>query len=166
MLLTWMLNDLTVAKPDADDQTILLLLDEFPLLRAPIIEQKLATARKYRIVSVLLAQTLSQIRAVYGPNESISGVCDVQVLFPTLDEQTRRHASSVCGQSTVWTENVSRDSAGRRARSVHETARPLLYPHELAELKNRVVIYKKGEPVILGRSLSPSWLRRLMHRQR
>ncbi len=56
MVLTWLLGDLTAAIPNGNERQVLLLLDEFPLLRAPVIEQKLATMRKYRIVAMLLAQ--------------------------------------------------------------------------------------------------------------
>jgi len=51
MVLTWLLGDLTAVIPPTDARPILLVLDEFPLLRAPVIEQKLATMRKYRIVA-------------------------------------------------------------------------------------------------------------------
>jgi len=81
MVLTRLIHDLISRLPREGEQRILLMIDEFPLLKAPIIEQELATMRKHWIHAVLLAQTLSQIRKYYGPNESISGLCDVRVFF-------------------------------------------------------------------------------------
>jgi type IV secretion system protein VirD4 len=155
MVLTRLLEDLTGDIPRPEMQTILLMLDEFPLLKARIIERKLATMRKYRIRSVLLSQTLNQIRSYYGPNESISGLCDVRVFFPTTDLATQQAASALCGHATRWTESVSHDRAGRPSRSVHEAARPLLMPSELADLKakNGIIVYKKGEAPIHARPI-------------
>ncbi len=37
---------------------------------------------------MLLAQTLSQTRKVYGQYESVTGTCDVTVFFATRDQLT------------------------------------------------------------------------------
>jgi GNAT superfamily N-acetyltransferase len=117
MLLTRLLDDLTEAVPSEREQPILLLVDEFPLLRAPVIQRKLATMRKYRIRVTLLAQTLSQIRNYYGQNESISGLCDVRVFFPSVDGAT---------QTWLLAPAVKRRDGGERQRAMR-----------LAELHNR-----------------------------
>jgi type IV secretion system protein VirD4 len=153
MLLTRLLDDLTVAIPSEREQPILLLVDEFPLLRAPVIQRKLATMRKYKIHVALLAQTLSQIRSYYGQNESISGLCDVRVFFPSVDNATQDLASRTCGQTTRWGRATSSDAIGRASQSSHETGRPLLFPHELADLKatGEIIVAVKGEPPIRAR---------------
>jgi type IV secretory pathway TraG/TraD family ATPase VirD4 len=137
----------------ANNEHILLLLDEFPLLRTSVVARKMATFRKYLIHPVLLAQSLAQVRGIYGPNEAISGLCDVRVFFPSVDEATQDLASRTCGQSTRWAESLNRDGSNKQTRSVHEVGRPLLYPHELADLKakNEIIVYKKGERPILAR---------------
>jgi len=152
MLLVRFLDDLTEALP-AENDHILLLLDEFPLLRTSVVARKLATLRKYLIHPVLLAQSLAQVRGIYGPNEAISGLCDVRVFFPSVDEATQDLASRTCGQSTRWAESLNRDGSTKQTRTVHEVGRPLLYPHELADLKakNEIIVYKKGERPILAR---------------
>jgi type IV secretory pathway TraG/TraD family ATPase VirD4 len=118
------------------------------LLKAPI-EQKLATARKYRLLMVLLAQALTQIRDYYGQNESVTGMCDVRVFFPTLDAATQELASQTCGATTHWSEMVNNDRGSAATRSLQEVGRPLLLPSELAMLGDRIVIVKKGEPPVL-----------------
>ena len=102
MILTRLFDDLTLRLPTAAEQSVLLLLDEFPLLRAPVIAQKLGTFRKYRVHPVLLAQTLTQIVDYYGVNEVITGLCDVRVYYPSLDERTQESASKACGETTQW----------------------------------------------------------------
>lgn len=146
LLLSRFLDDLTESRPEPNEH-ILLLLDEFPLLRASIVARKLATFRKYLIHPVLLAQSLAQICASYGQQETISGLCDVRVFFPSVDPATQDLASRTCGQATRWAESVSRDGSSKQNRSIHEVGRPLLYPSELAQLKatNEIIVYKKGE---------------------
>jgi len=151
MVLTWLLGNLTAAIPPADARPILLLLDEFPLLRAPVIEQKLATMRKYRIVAMLLAQTLSQIRKIYGQYESVTGTCDVTVFFATRDRLTQDYGAALLGQTTRFAESLNRDATAKTTRSVNEIGRPLLYPAEFAELAPDIIIAKKGEPPIRTR---------------
>jgi type IV secretory pathway TraG/TraD family ATPase VirD4 len=152
MLLVRFLDDLTEGLP-AENDHILLLLDEFPLLRTSVVARKLATLRKYLIHPVLLAQSLAQVRGIYGHNEAISGLCDVRVFFPSVDEATQDLASRTCGQSTRWAESLNREGSAKQTRTVHEVGRPLLYPHELADLKakNEIIVYKKGERPILAR---------------
>jgi len=149
MVLTRLFDDLTVAVPKPDEQSVMLLLDEFPLLRAPVIKQKLATFRKYRVHPVLLAQTITQIVEYYGVNEPISGLCDVRAYFPVLDEQTQQHASQTCGVMTQWAENTSTGQE-RTNRSYHEVGRPLLLPSELAGLGKGVIVAVKGHPPVRG----------------
>ena len=157
MLLTRLLDDLTDSLPTSGDQPILLLIDEFPLLRAPVIQRKLATMRKYRIRAVLLAQTLTQIRGYYGQNESITGLSDVRVFFPSLDGATQDLASKTCGQTTRWGQARSVDGQGRVTRSRHETGRPLLYAHELGDLAatGEIIVAVKGEPAIRAQAVRP-----------
>jgi len=147
MVLTRLLDDLTEHKPTENEHSVLLMLDEFPLLRAPIIQEKLATARKYRLQPVLLAQTLTQIRDYYGRNESVTGLCDVRVFFPSADRSTQEMASETCGMATRWTQTTNHDRKNGPTRSVHETARALLLPDELASMRN-IVVWKKGGPPI------------------
>lgn len=153
MVLTRLLDDLTEHVPTRTEQSVLLMLDEFPLLRAPIVQQKLATARKFRLQPKLLAQTLTQIRDYYGRNESVTGLCDVRVFFPSADRSTQEMASETCGMATRWAQTTNHDRKNGPTRSVHETARALLLPDELASMRN-IVVWKKGESPILAQPVS------------
>jgi type IV secretory pathway TraG/TraD family ATPase VirD4 len=104
--------------------------------------------RKYRIVAMLLAQTLSQIRKIYGHYESVTGTCDVTVFFATRDRLTQDYGAALLGQTTRFAESVNRDATSKTTRSVNEVGRPLLYPEQFAELSPEIIIAKKGEPPI------------------
>jgi len=145
MVLTWLFGKLTAAIPRGDERHVLLLLDEFPLLRVPDIEQKLATMRKYRMVGMLLAQTLSQIRKNYPEYASVTGTCDVTVFFATRDRLTQEYGSQMLGRTTKFAESVNRDGTSKTTRSVHEVGRSLLEPAEFADLGREIIIAKKGE---------------------
>ena len=153
MVLTRLLDDLTEHKPADNEYSVLLMLDEFPLLRAPMIQPKLATLRKYRVRPVLLAQTHTQIRDYYGQNESVTGLCDVRVFFPSADRSTQELASETCGMGTQWAQTTNHDRDNVQTRSVHETARALLLPDELASMRN-IIVWKKGELPILAHPVS------------
>jgi type IV secretory pathway TraG/TraD family ATPase VirD4 len=109
MILTRLLLDLTERIPKAGEQRILLMIDEFPLLRAPIISQMLATMRKYWIHTVLLTQSLAQIRNAYGQHETISGMYDIRVFFPIVGYGDSR--ACICN---LWPNNtMGRDKEPR-----------------------------------------------------
>jgi type IV secretory pathway TraG/TraD family ATPase VirD4 len=152
LVLSRFLDDLTESKPKPNEH-ILLMLDEFPLLRGSIVARKLATFRKYLIHPVLLAQSLAQIRASCGQQEVVSGLCDIRVFFPSVDPATQDLASRTCGQTTRWADSISSEGSSKQSTSIHEVARPLLYPHELADFKSRdtIIVYKKGEPPHMAR---------------
>jgi type IV secretion system protein VirD4 len=152
MVLTRLVDDLTIEKPADNEQPILFLIDEFPLLKAPVIAKKLATGRKFRLSLVLLAQAVTQIRDYYGQNESVTGMCDVRVFFPTFDSATQELASGTCGDATHWSESINVDG-NKRTRSIQEIGRPLLVPSDLAMLGNRIVVAKKGEMPLLAKPI-------------
>lgn len=73
----------------AQRRQLLLMLDEFPQLKhMPTLEQKLSVMAGYKIRAFLITQTLSQIYAEYGQNESITANCNVKTAFQTDDLPT------------------------------------------------------------------------------
>jgi type IV secretion system protein VirD4 len=81
---------------------LLLLLDEFPSLgRLAIMEEALAYIRGYGIQAMLVTQDLTQLRAAYGKDESITGNCGVQVAFTTSNLDTAEHLSKMTGTATL-----------------------------------------------------------------
>ena len=69
-----------------------------------------ATLRKFRVRPVLLAQSATQIKENYGTFESITGSCDVRVIFPSFDELTQELATQSCGEETVWKLHATPDA--------------------------------------------------------
>jgi type IV secretion system protein VirD4 len=119
---------------------LLLLLDEFPSLgRMPILEQSLAFLAGYGIQCFLVCQDLAQLRSRehgYGPDETITSNCHVQVAFAPNRLETAEHLSKLTGQTTVVKEQITTSGAriaalqGHVSRSYHEVSRPLLTADE------------------------------------
>jgi type IV secretion system protein VirD4 len=151
LVLARLLDELMLEKPSvAQRPRILLLIDELPLLKAPFIQPKLGTMRKFGITAALLAQTLSQITRIYGPNQSVDGTCDVKVLYATEDDQTQKLGERLLGTTTQFDRGYDADGSPAASR---EQRRPLMFGHEFAMLRNRVVITKKGERPIKARKI-------------
>lgn|GEM_PF-2332007 len=152
LVLARLTDELMLEKPKRDERPpILMLIDELPLLRAPFMQTKPDTMRKYGIRSLLMAQTLSQITRLYGPNQSLGGTCDVKVFFATEDEQTQKMAERIVGAATQF--DLGYDSDGDAAAS-SEKRRPLMYGQEFGMLRDRVVITKKGEHPIKAQKIT------------
>jgi type IV secretion system protein VirD4 len=121
---------------------LLLMLDEFPALgRLDFFESALAFMAGYGLKSFLIAQSLNQIERAYGPNNAILDNCHVRVSFATNDERTARRVSDALGTATEIRD--ARNYAGHRLSpwlghlmvSRQETARPLLTPGEVMQLR-------------------------------
>jgi len=121
---------------------LLLMLDEFPALgRLDFFESALAFMAGYGLKSFLIAQSLNQIEKAYGPNNSILDNCHVRVSFATNDERTAKRVSDALGTATEM--KAMKNYAGHRLSpwlghmmvSRSETARPLLTPGEIMQLK-------------------------------
>ncbi len=111
MVLTWLLGDLTAAIPPTDARPILLLLDDFPLLRAPVIEQKLATMRKYLSSRCCLRRRCLRSARFTVSTNRLPGTCDVTVFFATRDRLTQDYGAALLGQTTKYAESINRDAA-------------------------------------------------------
>ena len=121
---------------------LLLMLDEFPALgRLDFFETALAFLAGYGVRAFLIAQSLNQIVKAYGENNSILDNCHVRVAFASNDERTARRISDALGTATE--QRSVRNYAGHRLApwlahvmvSRQETARPLLTPGEVMQLK-------------------------------
>jgi type IV secretion system protein VirD4 len=126
---------------------VLFLLDEFPALGPmPPLERAVSLARGYGGTCWLLAQDLSQLRALYPVSWS-SFIANAGVLqaFGTSDLETATYLSAMIGTATARVPGTSRSERtgagallhGRDARtswSEAEHARPLLSPGEVRGL--------------------------------
>jgi type IV secretion system protein VirD4 len=94
----------------------------------------------YGMKVYLIAQDLSQIKAIYGEHEAITGNCEVQIAFAANKLETAKWLSEKTGKRTVHREQRSY-TGSRFARwlphvmaSEAESERPLLTPDEVQRL--------------------------------
>lgn len=130
---------------------LLLMLDEFTSMKKlSILQESLAFVAGYGIKAYLICQDIEQIRnpdAGYGPKETITSNCHIQVAFPPNKVETAEHLSKTLGQTTVEHEQVTVSGAagGSRSRSKQWTGRPLLTPDECRRLPGPV---KRGDEIV------------------
>jgi type IV secretion system protein VirD4 len=139
--------DALIRTPGLPAHRVLFLLDEFPALGPmPPLERAVSLARGYGGTCWLLAQDLSQLRALYPVSWStfVANAGVVQA-FGTSDLETATYLSAMLGTATVRVRSTSRSERtgpgvlvhGRDARttwSQSEHARPLLSPGEVRRL--------------------------------
>lgn len=119
---------------------LLMLLDEFPTLgRLSFFETELAYMAGYGIRALMIAQSLNQIEAAYGANNSILDNSHIRITYGTLDERTAKRVSDMLGTAT---ENKQQTNyAGHRLApwlghvmvSEQENPRALLTPGEVLQ---------------------------------
>lgn len=146
--------------PDGQPR-LLLMLDEFPALgRLDFFETALAFMAGYGIRAFLITQSLNQIEKAYGEHNSILDNCHVRIAFATNDERTARRISDALGTATE--QRAMRNYAGHRLApwlshvmvSRQETARPLLTPGEVMQLRaSDQLVLVSGMPPIRATKL-------------
>src|ERR1700737_4323884 len=103
----------------------------------------------------------------YGPDETITSNCHVQVAFPPNRLKTAEHLSKLTGQTTIIKEQVTRSGRGlgtQVSTTMQEVQRPLLtpdeclrmpgpqkYEHDMITQAEDMVVYCAGFPAIYGR---------------
>jgi type IV secretion system protein VirD4 len=158
-------------KTRAPNNRVLLLLDEFPALgRLPFLQESLAYLAGYGITCFLVTQDLSQLRGIYGRDESITPNCHYRVAFTPNMPETAQVISSLSGSMTVHHEHLSKRvgapfGGAQATRSQQETRRPLLTPDEALRLPaTDQIIFPIGAPPILAKRFKyyedPEFLRR------
>lgn len=121
---------------------LLAMIDEFPSLgKLDILQESLSYVAGYGIKFYLIAQDTSQIKSKekgYGPEESITSNCHIQIAFSPTRLETAEYLSKLSGTTTVVKENISasgtRFRQNRVNKSYTETSRPLLTPDEVGKL--------------------------------
>ena len=137
---------------------LLFLLDEFPSLgKLAFFETQLAYLAGYGIKAFLIVQSLNQLQAVYGQNNSILDNCHVRLTYTALDDRTAKRISDLVGQTTHV--KLQRSfSGGGLFRNVNESeqehARPLLTPDEILRLPfEDAILLVGGNPPYRGRKV-------------
>ena len=131
---------------------ILFLLDEFPLLgRFDFIEKQLGILAGYNIIFLLIAQSVQQIKKLYGDKNPFFDHCKYWVTYQTGDLDTAKFVSEMIGKETVYKENASmsgkKSEVGLGSMSLQgtEIERNLLNPDQVMHLPHdSMIIFGHG----------------------
>ena len=139
---------------------VMMLLDEFAALgKMPIIAEAISYLPGYNVRVVLVIQTPSQLRELYGPHiaETMLKSLAVRIVFAAKDHTDAREISDELGFQTVKAKSVSTPmfdfSSEKSRRSRSQTAslqrRALLLPQEVKDLGNEeaIVFYEGLKPI-------------------
>ena len=135
---------------------VMMLLDEFAALgRIPIIGEAISYLPGYNVRVVMVVQTPSQLREVYGAHiaETMLKSLAARIVFAAKDHNDAREISDELGYTTVRVKTISSplfgfsNGKGQRARSqnVSEQRRALLLPQEVKDLgSDEAIIFYEG----------------------
>jgi type IV secretion system protein VirD4 len=139
---------------------VMMLLDEFAALgRIPIIAEAISYLPGYNVRVVMVVQTPSQLREVYGAHnaETMLKSLAARIVFAAKDHADAREISDELGYTTVRAKSISTplfgfsDRKGQRARSqnVSEQRRALLLPQEVKGLgaEEAIIFYEGLRPI-------------------
>ncbi|MGH8306598.1 MAG: type IV secretory system conjugative DNA transfer family protein, partial [Steroidobacteraceae bacterium] len=139
---------------------VMMLLDEFAALgRIPIIAEAISYLPGYNVRVVMVVQTPSQLREVYGAHnaETMLKSLAARIVFAAKDHADAREISDELGFTTVRVKSISTPlfdlsaQKGRRARSqnVSEQRRALLLPQEVKTLgsEEAIIFYEGLRPI-------------------
>jgi type IV secretion system protein VirD4 len=135
---------------------VLALLDEFPQLgRLDLLEGGLAVCAGYGVRAALVCQDEDQIRAIYGPRQSITANCGTICVIPGFSHESLDTVARWGGERTALLGSRQRQPGALRPPSVGETeARvAVLNPRELLRRG-------KEEVLVLTTGCPPAWLRK------
>lgn len=130
---------------------LLMMLDEFPSLgKLQILHESLAYLAGYGIKCYLICQDIGQLKANstgYGPDESITSNCHIQVAFPPNRVETAEHLSKLIGQTTITKAQITQNGK-QTSRTMQEMQRSLLTVDECLRMPGPVKGERDGEDVI------------------
>jgi len=139
---------------------VMMLLDEFAALgRIPIIGEAISYLPGYNVRVMMVVQTPSQLREVYGAHvaETMLKSLAARIVFAAKDHNDAREISDELGYATVRAKTISSPlfgftgGKGQRTRSqnVSEQRRALLLPQEVKELRNHeaIIFYEGLRPI-------------------
>ncbi|MDT4292359.1 type IV secretory system conjugative DNA transfer family protein [Methylomonas sp. MO1] len=137
---------------------LLLLLDEFTALgRIPIIETSSGFLPGYNVRILLVIQTPSQLRSVYGRDgaDTIIKTLAGRIMFAPKDFMDAQEISNDLGSTTVKGKSRSRPVWGTKGNSTTESdqRRMLLMPQEVKEIGEgkEIIIYEGIRPILASK---------------
>ena len=155
MMLTQLIRTLE-RRPDKqspegkDLPPILLLLDEFPRLgKVDVIQNAVSTLRSKGVTICVVIQSLAQLDKVYGKEtrQIIIDNCSYKAILSVTDPDNQKVFSDMIGSVTVGLGGVSASSNKKSENytiTINETREPIVHPHELATLKDIVLMTPEG----------------------
>jgi type IV secretion system protein VirD4 len=173
LFFTQMLDANMDTMPEDDPSIVhelLPIMDELAAMgRMPILESTIQLMGGYGIRPLLIAHSIPQLRAVYGPDHSknIIACCGARVVYAPNDSDFATDISRELGTFTA--ESVSRSGQVMSLRPVNLTkskaARALLNPQEVKMMGiNNEIVFVEHCPPILCRKIW-YWQRRIFMRR-
>ena len=144
---------------------VLMLLDEFSSMgRIPVIANAVAFLPGYNVRVLIVIQTPSQLRDVYGHDaaDTIQKALAARIVYAPKDNSDAEEISKELGNTTVKARSHSKPSAigfeskGKRHRSVNvsDQRRALLLPQEVQQIgrERQIIFYEGLRPVLCHKS--------------
>jgi len=149
---TLMMEDLNTVRGLEKKHKLMMMIDEFATLgRLDCFTSWIRVMASYGLRAVLILQSDRDLADTYGPYNTISENCPVQVLFPTSDDSTLRRISTAIGNDDENRESRTYPrwfSPGKSSKSISERRRPVLEPAEIRSMP-------KDEQLILITTCKP-----------
>jgi type IV secretion system protein VirD4 len=149
---TLMMEDSNTVRGLEKKRKLMMMIDEFATLgRLDCFTSWIRVMASYGLRAVLILQSDRDLADTYGPYNTISENCPVQVLFPTSDDSTLRRISTAIGNDDENRESRTYPrwfSPGKSSKSISERRRPVLEPAEIRSMP-------KDEQLILITTCKP-----------
>lgn len=137
-IVTLMMENLSDVFGEKKKHKLMMMIDEFATLgRLDCFTSWIRVMASYGLRAVLILQSDRDLADTYGPYNTISENCPVQVLFPTSDDSTLRRISTAIGNDDENRESRTYPrwfSPGKSSKSVSERRRPVLEPAEIRSM--------------------------------
>lgn len=127
-----------------------LIVDEFPSLgRLNEFENFLANCRKYGINTMLIAQSVPQLKAMYGDSwELLTENCAIQMLLGANGNSTAKHFSDLIGTRSYVIKNINKTGGKNKSTNIsyNTVSAPLRSPAEICQSDKRyLLIIRSGD---------------------
>ena len=130
---------------------ILLMFDEFPRYKLDVITSSISTLRSKKVTIAIVCQSLAQLDAIYGKDirRIILDNCPYKAILSANDSETQEYFSKLIGDIEIKNHSFSKtyDATGQLSAYGHQVSKKrksIVFPHELATLKNTILLTPEG----------------------
>ena len=155
VLLKHLFQSITDDPPDTEKKhQVLFLIDEFPTLgKLPFLETGFGVLAGYGIRFLLIAQSLSQIKALYGHNSSILENCASQIFYcPNSPEHIKTLSDSLGKYTSVSRKTTKQQNSskplGKTVIATTTTLSPVMSPKDILNLKKTRNYFPAPIPIL------------------